>query len=134
MTKTHEQCRQNVCILCFGKTKEMRIVTEVQKRMIVQYFIKDYNSENILLPCGICTTCRLVVSAYSKGDFSRKVNVYDYTNLLDTPLHTRAGSNNQCECKLCNISKSIPPTFNGIPMPSRRKRGQPSSDGKYKFT
>ena len=71
--KSHEECRQAVCLLCLGKTKEMRKINPDQIKIIQEYFITGFDEADIRLPCALCTTCRVTVLAYSKGDFRRRL-------------------------------------------------------------
>lgn len=101
--KSHENCRLLVCLLCFGKTKTMRSITPAMQTTIENHFLNGYNTDDIRLPTVLCNTCRLVVAEYEKGDFSRTINLFDYTMLHQLPpIATR--SNPDCTCMLCDIA------------------------------
>ena len=59
--KNHADCRKCVCLLCMGKTKEMRLLTATHQNVIKEFFITTYTCEDDYLPSDICGNCRTVV-------------------------------------------------------------------------
>lgn len=88
--KTHDEPRSSICLLCFNKTKEIRVVKCDQEQLIRQYFIANYNSVDRRFPNAVCGKCRKIIQKYAKGNFQRTVNLFDYCEVNKTPPITRS--------------------------------------------
>ena len=100
---------KRVCLLCFGKTKRMLPLTDDLRQIIDTNFVCGINATDDRLPTSICKTCYNAVSDARKGLFKRQISLFDYSVLQDRlkPI-TRSGSD--CNCIVCNISKSSIPS------------------------
>jgi len=97
----HFEARKKVCIICYGKGSRQLSSNDVQN--VRGFAIENYSPEHPDYPCGICNTCRIVLSAYRRGDTRRSLPVAtDYNP--GTRVLTR--SQDVCHCRICEIAKS----------------------------
>lgn len=120
----HEQLRECVCLLCFGKTKEMRKITPAQRQVIDQHLMEGYDHEDRRLPSALCGNCRTIVQKYASGDFSKTIEIFDYSEVGNgPPMPTRSAS--ACTCLLCKVGRSNYTNAAQIQLPARDKPGRP---------
>ena len=101
--KEHNDYRACVCLLCFGKTKEMRKISVEQMQVIDQYFVSGLDLSNDLLPTALCSNCRLIVQekkANPEKDVS-SFQVFDHSLLISSKPLTRLSPN--CTCIVCEV-------------------------------
>ena len=123
--KTHYDYCMQVCLLCLGKTKTMRPVTDNQRELINAYLVSGLSKNDDRLPRALCTTCRLRVSELPVGG-TGQANVFDHSILNDLRPITRGSS--ICECLVCKVGRSnINTSLNRRPAV-----GRPSIDAKDK--
>jgi G:T-mismatch repair DNA endonuclease (very short patch repair protein) len=115
----HSEARHKVCVICYNKAK--RSLSPIYVKVIQDYVIENYSVENVDFPCGLCDSCRIIVSQYKNGDTKRTLPLVD-DYYPGTRILTRGKS--VCECRICNVAKS-----NGIGAKSLKKRkGRPPSE------
>lgn len=102
---THDECRNRVCILCLGKTKDMRRITDDYWTIIEEHVIQGLSRYDDRLPTVLCTTCIRVLRDYDKGIFSRQITVFDHSLIVTAP-QTRQSS--KCSCLVCAMASSVP--------------------------
>lgn len=117
--RNHEECRSALCLLCMGKSKEMRKFNLNTQSIIKEHFIHGYNPEDPRLPTSLCSTCRKVTQEYLDGDLTRKITVYDYSAVGVPPPATR--SSPSCSCIVCEKARCT------ITPKTCSKRGRPLS-------
>ena len=99
--KTHEENRKALCVVCIRKAKSLQNITENIAKMVKKHALANYTSSDISLPTSICGTCRLTLSEYDRGNFSRKLEVFDHSKIR-FPI---SKDNTNCQCKLCEIAR-----------------------------
>ena len=58
-SKTHDENRSKVCLLCFQKGSTMRSAGSPENLTRIQeYFFENYDPSDLKLPIGICGCCR----------------------------------------------------------------------------
>ena len=137
--KTHEENRSQICLLCFNKSKVMRLLTEDHYETIENYILDGFDRSDNRLPNAICGTCRLTVQECSQGNFKRlqRLNVYDHSLVGTQPPLTRTTANNlslapsQCPCVVCLIARSKSINLGGATGSSKQPRGRPSSSNAF---
>ena len=103
---THKECLQKVCLICFNKCgKDNRCITDRQYNLISEFVFHGFDRDDWRLPTVICGTCRLVLGEYANGKFTRKLSVYDHSEVGRHQYHTRSRYTN-CDCLVCTISKT----------------------------
>ena len=119
--KSHDQNRQTLCLLCLGKSKDMRPINSKHREIINEHIVQ-YDVEDNRLPNALCSTCRVVVLDYGRGNFKRRLDVADLSVMAGAPPSTR--SNSTCPCTLCDLaSASINPSST---LSTKIRRGRPS--------
>lgn len=74
--------------------------------MIREYAIDGYSDLDDRLPSGICGTCRLTLSEYSKGVFNRPLMKYDHSTVA-IRYETRSSQVEKiCQCVVCEIARA----------------------------
>ena len=54
---SHEDCREQVCVLCGIKTKQKRITCK-QEAMVKAHAKPEYDSSVLSFPAGLCSSCK----------------------------------------------------------------------------
>ena len=87
--QSHDYYRQSICISCFRKCKYPRTITDQQRKLIDDFVVSGLDPLDERLPSVICTSCRLQLSRYEKGQGSlEKFPRFDYSQLRSlTPPH-----------------------------------------------
>jgi hypothetical protein len=61
-SKTHNENRSKVCLLCFQKGSTMRSAESPENLTRIQeYFFENYDPSDLKLPNGICSCCKAKV-------------------------------------------------------------------------
>lgn len=122
---SHEECRKRVCLLCFKKSKDMRILSEKMWIIIEKFIVQGIDRNDDRLPCALCSTCSRVIREFSVGNFTRHINVerIEIQKVVQTRQTTREG----CSCIVCQTATSMPSNIcKSINVSSARKsRGRP---------
>ena len=86
--KTHQDCRQFVCFLCFSKCDGH--ITDFIKVRIPGIFSGNYiDFKNDRVPLGICSSGRAMIQKHGKGDRNLPLpKLRDYNKVIIRP-HTR---------------------------------------------
>lgn len=117
-TKSHDDCRLSVCVLCFKKGKQLRKITAEQEKIIKKYISPKFDLSEAKYPCVICGTCRIQLLSCGKEKKFENVYVSHHLKKLpNLPTITRSSGNSQCKCIVCYIAKQSPITqskSNGI--------------------
>lgn len=120
--KSHDENRRKLCLLCLGKSKDMRAINSKHSE-IINLHIMQYDVEDNRLPNALCSTCRTVVLDYGRGNFTRRLTLADLSIMAGAPPSTR--SHSPCPCALCDLaSSSINPSSTCIS--TKNHRGRPS--------
>ena len=98
----------------------MRSITSDMQHTITEFFRSGYDLNDLRLPTVVCNTCRLAISEYQKGIFTRTVTLFDISLLGKDPPSLRTRSSPDCSCLLCEISSK--------PGAPESKVGRPSSE------
>lgn len=115
--KTHEECRELLCIMCFKKKgKSLQnfsqdIIPEIRK------YIDIFDPSNKFFPSKICPTCRISLVKQKNGLESKLISVFNYDEYKSeiNSITTRSAQNKSeelCECFLCKKAKSCDILFN----------------------
>ena len=99
---THEENCLKICLLCFGKTKEMIPITETWEKRLVNVCKYDRNDDS--LPKAICSACKRNLYR-AKSNPSQKIKVKDLAELKPLRMETRGYSSEQCECGVCQLAQ-----------------------------
>ena len=103
MTKfkqTHSQNRTKCCAICWRKSTN--VVNKADIARIRLFVVENYDFHNPNFPSGICHSCRSVLLAFSKGDFSRTLQVSVNFN-PEIPRSFR--SILDCKCRICKTAQ-----------------------------
>ena len=103
---THAMCRETVCLFCFEKKADCRLLSRTtalfQK---VEFFTQfedaiQFELNDSKVPAGVCATCRLKVCRreLKREDFSH----FDFVNLPEN-FET---SSRKCSCSICQLAKN----------------------------
>lgn len=101
--RDHDECRKAVCLLCLGKTKEMRVINYRHRELIEEYFISGYDTSDDRLPCAVCGNCRTILREYDGGDFTHTIALFDHS-LIGQDRHIATRSAPHCECVVCTMA------------------------------
>ena len=105
--KSHEEFRKCVCLLCFRKGgKDLRPISDKDRGIIEEHFVKGLSSIDNRLPNVICLTCKFTMQRTSQSDTSRTIPPFDYSLLKELKPATR--SSHICDCFICKIGRSTP--------------------------
>ena len=116
--KSHNDWQQCLCIICFKKSKDVRVLSEKQRSLLDKHVLNGLGVPDIRLPTGLCGCCRIVLNKYENNDFSRKLpKCYDYSTITPPPYPTRSNTD-KCHCTICQIATG---GFNGS---GREETGQ----------
>ena len=124
--RTHDENRNILCLLCFGKSKDMRQITNENRELIERYFIHGYDPDDYRLPSAICSTCRRVLNDYKAGNFTRRIIMFDHSKLASTrPL--RSKFHDKCDCLICEAASFTSKTFSSTSPIQQRHPGRPAN-------
>ena len=134
MKRSHEEARKVVCLICLHKSKDIRLINSNQKRIIQEHVFEEFNEVDDRLPSVLCGTCRLTLSQYDKGIFSRKLYLTDHSSIPHR-YYTRSqsvdASTSHCLCIICEISRGNPVQDTGIAggggLMTKAERGRPAT-------
>ena len=130
-SKTHEENRTRLCLICFNKGKTMRLLNDEAYNLIEKFVLKGFDRGDHRLPSAICGTCRLVIQDCSNGNLQRlkTLKIYDYSIFVGTKPHiTRLSqSSTECDCILCETARSSFPKLGGTFGAMKQSRGRPPS-------
>lgn len=119
--RTHEECRQAVCIVCGGKSDRNDTISDALLELIREYVIHDYMIDDDRLPSGICKSDRNLLHEYKNGVYRRKLKVQSFEQYAK--YNMRHGCD-EGRCQVCNVARSTP--FSEHTPPAKRKPGRPS--------
>lgn len=113
--RSHEEARKNVCVICFHKVKNGRVVNSSLEEKI-KNFIEDYSVLNKSYPIVTCDSCRKKLQG---GTLSETFN---YEEADTAPSNIMP-----CNCELCIVAKSNQYEYIKTLNLKPKKRGRPSS-------
>lgn len=123
--KTHYENLQAICLLCFNKEKDMRKISDANYDVIKEHVINGFDSSDERLPKVLCCTCRLTLNEFVKGNFERKIKLYDHSLVGEHGPQTRFKfKNTECMCIVCKIARE---TLNKT-LITKAAKGRPNSD------
>lgn len=117
MKKTHEQNRLKICLLCFKKVKEPKLIHNTLTKTIKQCFISEYDEDSEIYPKVLCGSCYIGVYRCQKGEQYKKIDVHQY----QVRKHTR-DSTKHVDCEICCLAQQTLPKRDKVP---KKKKGAP---------
>ena len=113
-SKTHDENRHKVCLICTGKGQGLRDIKESQIQLIADHVFGEYERYKDMLPCAICNSCRIMLYSYKNPDETKRLKLpkTDYASLVNELENVRnvgrACNNNKkaCLCTICNKATS----------------------------
>ena len=98
---THGDNRNKVCLICFKKGKQMRVLTgeNLESFLVWFYYIEDYDPDDQLLPGAICGACRKKLCD-NPDDLP---DLIDYSS-LNFPTLVDLQNRENCTCDICEIA------------------------------
>jgi hypothetical protein len=70
--KSHNDTRASVSVVCL-KPGCKKVLTETPELMVRNLVYQVYSKDSLTLPCGICVSCRPILSKVPAGDESRSL-------------------------------------------------------------
>ena len=80
--KLHEDRQKDLCILCFQKYKTLRPITLKQRQLVDTHVVSGLELNDNRLPTHLCVKCRCILYMHEKGDFSKRINVFNYSSIV----------------------------------------------------
>ena len=99
--RTHEENRKIICLLCFGKSKNMRNLTKLLQNKVANVF-EYYDESNDCLPTVICSSCKS--NLYRENITKDSVRQIDFSKYR-LPKHLRNNKSEKCECYFCDLAR-----------------------------
>lgn len=99
---SHEENRNRICLLCFGKTKKMYPVKGMVKDLLENHLVYDENDER--LPCVVCTTCYNNLYQVKNGE-EQIARLPNFADLKILQRSTRSNVNVTCQCHICELAR-----------------------------
>ena len=113
-SRTHNENRSLVCLICFKKGSSMSTIVGVNLERVLKYFMEDFESCDLKLPNGLCSHCRNILYNHEKGKSVLISDPIDYSK-LSFPVLTRKyegvrdiGDLKDCPCSICTIARKNP--------------------------
>ena len=104
-SRTHEDARAAVCLLCMRKTTVRKINENLSREISDNVF--DYDPFDDRLPNSVCGSCRQKVSSASNGQ-AVNFQIFDY-NKIAIRAQTRSSTlPGVCTCLVCEIAREGP--------------------------
>ena len=117
-SRTHNENRALVCLVCFQKGASMGNIVGVTHSRIIKYFMEDFDPSDLKLPNGICSHCRIILLKLEKGEPAALNDPIDFSKLT-FPVLTRKyesvcdlGDLRDCPCSICIIARKNPGQIN----------------------
>ena len=98
-SKTHDECRKSVCVVCMKKSD--RELTVAAKEKILQFIEPDLDFNDDRVPLGICVNSRFQLGKLD-GSIKKFPTLFNFQNISKKPS-TR--SSLICDCLICQIGK-----------------------------
>ena len=105
---THNENRCKVCLLCFRKSKTVKIINDKEREIIEEHIISGLCSSDNRLPVSICKSCVFVCHKFSKGDFSSSIKLFDFSRLKVYTRSSLLHDSTDCKCLVCEIARCTP--------------------------
>ncbi|PAA58256.1 hypothetical protein BOX15_Mlig012838g9 [Macrostomum lignano] len=103
--KSHEECRESLCLLCLRKAS--RSIWSVAN-FSAEDLVPNFASVQHILPTGLCDGCRRIISSLSgpaPRELPPRLNYEQMVaDLQSLPPSTR--NNPHCSCELCELARS----------------------------
>lgn len=133
LAKSHEECRQSVCLLCFSKTKIMKKITDTMHSIIKEHVVSGLDFDDIRLPSVICGNCYTILYEYNKGNFSHRIELFNFANIEGCPIHS--STERKCYCTVCETARASTTLNFGLSKTviQKRKPGSSTSSGKNSY-
>ena len=105
---THAMCRETVCLFCFEKKADCRLLSRTtalfQKVEFFTHFEEaiQFDLNDSKVPAGVCAKCRIRVSRreLKREDFSHFD--FDFVNLPEN----FESSSRKCSCSICQVARN----------------------------
>ena len=85
----------------------MRLLSEKTWNVIDEFILQGLNPNDERLPNALCSTCSRTVREYSNGNFSRKIVIFDHSQ-IEQIVQTRRITKEGCPCLVCEVATSMP--------------------------
>lgn len=121
--RSHTESRSVVCLLCMGKGKDHRGISDIIQSAIRQFLIDGYDPTDERLPTSICSPCRITLLQYQKGDFSRHIALFDHSIIGAQSYQTRSQAMTKCACFVCEKARN-----SSIDGKVKKVSGRPNED------
>ena len=135
--RTHDENRNQICLLCFGKTKEMLLFKERLKELVNKHV--EYDETDERLPRVLCATCKRDLSRIEAGS-EQCVRLPNFFDLQTLRKSTRSSDTRLCDCQIYELARK-PADGNfaiGNILPKRqsilRKKTNTQVSSKFKYT
>ena len=112
---THEQLREKVCAVCYGRSgsKATKLVNEKLESVIKSLVFEDYSRVDEKFPSGLCLICFFTLRDHVSGQNTKhkagapRMLLIPDTEEYETQVRraTRASSDKQCQCRICAIGR-----------------------------
>lgn len=129
MMATHEQNRLKVCLLCFKKKSNLRVISEKFAKVIRNHSLPYYDRHDEKYPKTMCHSCRIILTQHEKGEKNCNIKVlHDYSTDTTVKITRKTP---KCECLLCRVVRDNI-SFN--PYNNKKNKGRPKSVKKPPIT
>lgn len=106
---THDQNRLKVCLLCLKKKKNMYAIKNQLENDLHEYFPNYVDNEAI--PAALCSSCKR--RFYEKKCGGNNNLEFPDLSVFQLPKNTRSRIDLKCNCKNCEIARSLPINISG---------------------
>lgn len=117
--RTHDENRLTICLLCFGRTKEMFAI-KGQLKKYVEKFYPNYSDDNSI-PGALCSTCQRDIYR-AKNDMKELKKFPDLSQFY--ARNTSSQNDSKCSCHLCELSRK----FQSVYFPPKKGKKRVLSD------
>ena len=117
-SKTHNENRSKVCLLCFQKGSTMRSAGSPENLTRIQeYFFENYDPSDLKLPIGICSCCNRKLLNLENKKLGKDKDKPLPEVILPDPVdfsklqfpasitRSRGGDLQSCDCDICEIAR-----------------------------
>ena len=117
-SKTHDENRSKVCLLCFQRDKNIRSAESPENlRRIHEYFFENYDPSDLKLPIGICSCCNRKLLNLENKKLGKDKDKPLPEVILPDPVdfsklkfpasitRSRGGDLQNCDCDICEIAR-----------------------------
>ena len=107
--RSHEDHRSHLCISCFGKSGNLRKLTQAMEVRLLTHHPSGHQliENNHWLPTTICVSCQNKIMRLASNPNAANTLPKPSCSLLRPPRPcTRETASDPCQCSVCQISQS----------------------------